>query len=193
MLEGPDGDDGVIGLVRPMIAPALLAHLDPGPRVAPDPARLRGAEGEPDGLRDAGGTCEPPQQPAPAAADIEHACRTRGTGRFDVMVELADLGFGQIIRAVEEGTGIDHLGIEPELEELAADVVVDADRFGGCALVPRRRLARGPMLRLAAHSAGYTRCSRVTNRPPSRAAARCGLGVMMLWARPRAPKRRTVK
>src|SRR6185369_3137196 len=111
---------------------------------------------------------EPPQQPAPTAADVEHAGRTRGTRRVDVMVELAALRPGQIIPALEQGAGVDHLGIEPELEELIADVVMDPDRFGGCAGVACRRLARIRMCGVAAHSAGYTRCSRVTRRPPSR-------------------------
>src|SRR5438552_2971251 len=85
---------------------------------------------------------EPVQQAAPAAADIEDARGTTGPRGRAAVVELADLGCGEIGRSVEQGAGIDHPWVEPELKELVAQIVMPADRLAGCA--HRFGRCRGP-------------------------------------------------
>src|SRR5262249_11693640 len=73
---------------------------------------------------------EPVEQRPPAAADIQHMRAAARVRCSDVVIELAKLRFGEIARPVEQGAGIDHQRIQPELEELVAQIVVALDRFG---------------------------------------------------------------
>ena len=66
------------------------------------------------------------QKTAPTATDVEHATDAACSGRLDMMIELQDLSCCQIGRPVIKRAGIDHQRIEPELEELVAQIVVTA-------------------------------------------------------------------
>src|SRR5262249_34497704 len=66
-------------------------------------------------------------QPAPAAADVEHALFRRHSDLLMKPPELVELRLIQIIRPLEEGAGVDHPPVQPEAEKLVRDIICDGD------------------------------------------------------------------
>src|ERR1700737_1511368 len=130
MLERADRDDGVERLRRLVVPPAAHPDLDVARCDRAQVLRLCVGERETHRVLDAVRADQMHEHGAPTAADVEHALRTGRARLHGVIVQLATLCLLKIVVGVfPHCARVAHRGIEPDLPELVADVVLVAHRF----------------------------------------------------------------
>src|SRR6266852_2194783 len=191
VLQGPDGDDRVVGSRGPVIHPALQPHRDPGVGPPGNALRLIPAQRQPHGLPHPVFADEPAQRRAPAASYVENALRIRGAGMVDVIVHLANLGRLEIAVGVPrfpERAGVAEGVVEPEPVEVSSNIVMTLNGFRRSAAFQCVRVLHATSLRKAwtrqsMRARNPMRSASISDRQYSRKASYPGQNAASVLAR----------